>query len=137
MINIEAIKPQDIQQKWPVIEPFVSKALEYSLNEHNSEDLKKKMINGEYLLLGFYEGDKILSIVSAELLTYPRKKIVNIVTAAGSSMEKWLDEWWRAIKILAKEQGAQEITVSGRSGWLKALKKYGFKQQYTVLAVKL
>jgi len=137
MVDITAIKPQEIEQQWDTIKPFISRALEHSLKEYSADDLKHKMIKGEYLLLGFYDGGKILAIVSAELLTYPRKKIVNIVTAAGSNMDSWLDEWWNAITVLAKEQGADEITVSGRVGWLKALKKYGFKRQYTVLAVKL
>lgn len=136
-VRVVAIRPEDINEIWSKLKPYIEMALDYSLNEQSAEDVRQKGINGVYLYLVFYDGDEILGVITVETFDYPNKRIVGVVHVGGKRLDDWLELMWDTVRSLAIEQGASEVISYGRQGWIKKLKKYGFKLQYTVLSVTL
>ena len=51
---------------------------------------------------------------------------IHIWATGGHDMNEWLDDVLVAIRTLAQEQGADRLTLHGRVGWGKILKKHGW-----------
>lgn len=106
----------------------------YGRGELDADDIDAALLDGTMLLLVFCRGGEYLAAVVAELVDKPRYPICHIVAAGGRDSDDWLDVWWDSVQELAREQGARQIFVSGRKGWERKLKPYGFEHAYTVIA---
>ena len=134
---IAAIPRQDISGLWPVIEPYIDRALKFTFGEYKSNDVKDKAMDGHVIFFVVSKDGLIQSVISAEMVETPHKKYMNIVTTAGINFDEWIDDTVDTIIAVAKEQGAEDITMIGRKGWLRKMKKYGFKHKYTALTLTL
>ena len=135
--RVEAIRPEDIESLWPTIKHYIEMALEHSLGEMSAEEVKEDGVNGIYLFLAFYRGNEILGLITVETVIYSRKKIVCVPHVGGKDLDEWCELMVNTVKSLAIEQGASNVISYGRQGWLKKLKPFGFKTQYTILSLTL
>jgi len=136
MINIVAVQPDKIDSVWDQAKPHIDAALRYTKGEMVADSIKEKLLTGENLLLLAIEGGILASIV-CEIVQTAKIKVCHIVACGGVRADIWLDKWYEVIVPLAKEQNCQRISVSGRKGWEKKLKGYGFKHAYTTLDQEL
>lgn len=137
MVKALALNPDQISGHWPNLKPYIEMALEYSLGEMTSEDVKQGGIEGAYLFIVFHEDNEILGVITVESLEYPTKKIVCVPHVGGKDLDKWHDLMVNTVINLAKEQNATNVISYGRVGWNKKLKPYGFKPQYTISSLTL
>lgn len=133
MIQIVAIEHEKIDQIWPRIKDHIQMALDHSKGELSINTLKKRLDENRSLLLLASDGADILASIVCELVDTDSGRVCNIVTAGGEKADTWLDEWYNQIVPIAKDQGCVRISLNGRKGWEKKLKKYGFDYAYTTL----
>lgn len=136
-VRVKALRSDEIESQWPILKPYIDMALEYSLGEMSSDDVKEDGIKGIYLFLTFYRGNELLGVITVETVVYSRKSIVCVPHVGGKELDEWCDLMVDAVKNLAIEQGASNVISYGRQGWLKKLKPHGFKPQYTILSLTL
>jgi len=134
---IAAVPKEDIERLWPMIKPYIDRVLNHTFGEYNAEDVKEKAINGNIVFFIVTIGGEVKSVISAELVEAPQKKYMNILTTSGKDFDVWIQEAVDTIINVAKEQGAQDITMVGRKGWLRKMEKYGFKHKYTAITLTL
>ncbi len=136
LIMINAIVPhkRDIDIYWSTFAPLIEKALAYSGGEHTLEDIKQDWQTGKQVFIGIYEREKILAVISVEMICFPQKTIMNIPIVAGEQVEKWLDYALEKLNELGKMHEATEMRTRGREGWLRMLKTKDFKHEYTILS---
>lgn len=134
---ISGIKPDWLDRFWQVISDDIQRAVEHSNGELSLCSLYEKVKSGEMMLL-------IVSDTSGEIyascLIETRhfstgKRVLNVTTLNGYSMGLWLDDLMDVLRKTAKEFECSEIYAVGRSGWVKQLKKYGFKPVHQVVSV--
>lgn len=106
--------------------PWIEAALEYSGGTHDWYDIVFGVLNGNLQLW-----PKDNSALVTEVLTYPRKKVLNVFLGGGDleelkAMHGEVIEW-------AKEQGCTAARISGREGWKRAYKPFGWEPLYTTL----
>jgi hypothetical protein len=135
LVSCHAIPPKLVDQEWEWVEPYITRALDYSLLCEDVDEVRKDAISGDTILMVFTDGDDVLSVVAAEIIANKRRRIIHVLSASGKRLGDWLDAWWDAITNIAKELDIQSITINGRRGWEKHLKPYGFKHKRTVLEV--
>jgi len=133
MVHIEAIRAEDILEVWLDIREYIERALKYALGEYKVSDVLRKIKAGEIIPLVVYIDNKLTAVLTLELVQMPQKKVMNIMTAGGACMDGWLAEAVEVTDKLAKEFGADTISIHGRRGWLKTLAQYKYKDTYTVL----
>lgn len=121
---------------WNQVKPHIDAALYYTKGEMVAEGIKEKLLTGEDLLLLAVE-DGILASIVCEIVQTATIKVCHVVACGGVRADIWLDKWYEIIVPLAKEQGCQRISLSGRKGWEKKLKRYGFEHAYTTLDQEL
>ncbi len=98
-------------------------------------DLIAACIGGELTLWGAFdeklvgEGEPLLAILVTNVRPYYRCNVLEILILSGDRMDEWLDQMNETTERYARDTNCliREIPA-GRVGWLRALKKYGFKE---------
>ena len=108
---------------------WIEAALEYSGGTHLYEDVVTAVVEGKMQL---WPAEK--SCWVTEITVYPRKKVLHVFLAGGDldeimGMHESVVQW-------AKNQGCEGMTLTGRKGWVKALKDNGWKPQQLMLLEK-
>ena len=103
--------------------PWIEAALGYSGNTHNFEDIVCGVKAGTMQLW-----PALHSCLVTEIVIYPRKKLLNIFLAGGElnelmGMQADVEKW-------AIREGCDGGMISGRRGWERPLKKFGWKFQH-------
>ena len=137
MINISALPLNSLGSAWNAIAPYIQKGLDYANNELDIDDVHTMVEDGDVVVLMIEENNKILSVITLELVNKPAKRVMCIMTAGGEALDRWLPEIMEVIYKIAKEQQADSISINGRKGWLKILEKYNYKHLYTVLSCEV
>ncbi len=133
---IIAIPPESLDEAWLQVEPLLSKGLAFNNGDITTEETYDRISDGTYLLVCSMLGNEIQAAFAVELVTNHRKTC-NIVLAGGQDIDSWLDDFMDTIRSLAKEQGAEALTIMGRKGWARKMKPYGFHETARILEVAL
>lgn len=136
-IDIFSVHSSMIDDAWPAIKPYIEKAMPYANGEFCAEDVHEMIRAGSVIPVVMSYRAEIMAVVTLEVSQKPGKKIMCLMTAGGTDLEHWLDEFMDVATELAIEQGCRSIYVNGRAGWLRKLKRHGFQKSYTVLSKEL
>ncbi len=116
---ITGIPSDQINQWWPLVEPFVARGLEYADGKYSTEDIRRGLNERTYQL---WMANVLDSICVTTIVDYPRKRVCNVLLAAGNHLHRWVDEMDATISAWAKENGCRSIETYGRPGWERVLK---------------
>ncbi len=105
---------------------WIESALEHSGGTHNFDDICEGVKEGRMQLWPGKDG-----CVITELVSYPRIKTINVFLGAGKLDQ--LTDMHESVIAWAKLNGAKKLTMSGRFGWERALKKHGWKFLQTTM----
>lgn len=108
---------------------WIQAALDKGDDTHDLIHIYDGLINTSFQL---WSNDKCCVIT--EIIDYPKKRVLHIFLAGGSlegirALEEDAIQW-------AKSIGCTDFTLSGRKGWLRALKDNGWKDLNQHLMVK-
>ncbi len=101
---------------------WIQAALDKGGNTHSFDDIKAAILKGSMQLWPAPDACAV-----TEIIRYPRKKCVHIFLAAGN-LNTILDAQ-PSFEAWAVQQGCELITLTGRMGWLKTLKRDGWEPQ--------
>ena len=105
---------------------WIEDALEYSGGTHTFDDIAELIGKGR---LQLWPAKK--SCIVTEITVYPRKKVLHVFLGGGD-LDEILD-MHQSVVQWAKDQGCSSLTMTGRKGWVKALKDDGWKSQLVLL----
>ena len=108
----------------------LAEAMETDPQGSTVEDLEQGLVSGRYIALEI-DGSACAVL---EMTDDHRGRRLHIAALAGRFMKRWLDTLERTVLRIAREQGAERITLGGRLGWQKQLKHYGFRTESVVLS---
>lgn len=137
MIEIVAIKPELLDQAWPVAAPFVEKVLPHNRGQYSLADVRRDIERGESLLLLVLEGQQCLAAVVCTFEEQQGKRVLHMPIVAGDRLDEWSDICHQTIPRIAKEYGCSMVTGRGRRGWIRKLAPYGYKELYTVFGMEI
>ena len=105
---------------------WIEAALKHTGGTHTFDDIAAGCYLGKFRLLTDPEGCLVL-----EVHEFPRKRVLNVFLAggrltAGLSRLEDIDE-------VARELGASEITMTGRSGWERVLAEHGWQKEHVTM----
>lgn len=128
-----------IEAIWKYVEDLLEKPVELNLGEFTLEDIKDRLLKDDMQLwIAASTSEKILAAGVSEVVVYPREKRVRIVLigARENRLDEWIDTCFEPSSPFfnwCKDIGAKRVESTGRDGWTKVLRDYGFKKYYTVL----
>lgn len=129
-IEIIPVHPTKLDAVWPVVEPWLVKAMEHGGGLYAPEDVLEACRRTEFILWIALdvERDAIIGMTVTSLDVYPRKKVATIRWGGGNTGDgrRWLHDMVVVLKGWGKHFGADTLGGAGRRGWLRG---YGFKER--------
>lgn len=121
---------------WPLIENWVSAALEKSKADCTAKDVREQLADRRMQLWLAWEGDRAKGCCVTELVNTARGRICNLVAVGGIDFAEW-----RAliedIKAWARANGCVCLEASGRAGWERLVGDDGWKKVRTTIEMEL
>lgn len=120
----------DLMQKVEKYRVDIERALSYGVAGLGYDEVCARILKGQY---HFYPLPN--SVMIMEVVHYEDYKVYHGVIAAGDFEE--IAAMHEPIKAIAKGLGCTKLALSGRRGWLRAFKPYGWREQQTVIELPL
>ena len=128
------LEAEDIDLVWGDVVPLIEKALQHAEGELVPDDIKKHLDKGDLRLWIALEGKETIAAMVTEVIQYPRKKIVRVITLAGRNMDMWYD-FLPMIEGYAIRNGCSSLEAWSRKGMARKLKDW--KHSYDIITKDL
>ena len=128
------LEAEDIDLVWHDVEPLIKKALQHAEGELIPDDIKKHLDKCDLRLWVALEDKETIAAMVTEIIQYPRKKIVRVITLAGKDMAMWYN-FLPMIEGYAIRNGCSSLEAWSRKGMARKLKDW--KHSYDIITKDL
>ena len=118
------VNPRDIPYLWNQVKPLIDKALKHGSGEVTSNDLLKLLLEGQNELWCGIDQTGVTSAGITEIVTYPQKRILRIITWAtrsGKDQELWTGALSN-VERYARQNQCELLEAYARKGLARKLK---------------
>jgi len=129
-IKIALVNPEDVTYVWDDVLPLLNKALRHSEGELEPEDLIKHLDKGDLRMWVAMQDNEMIACMVTEIISYPRKKIVRVITLAGKDMDSWYD-FLPMLEGYAVNNECSSLEAWTRKGMTRKLKDW--KHAYDII----
>ncbi len=119
---------------WSAVSPLLDKVSSHSEGELEADDFLPLLREGQMELWIAIKDKRVIAAMITQVIPYPRKNVLRIISIAGEQMDLWMDQIWR-VEDFARARNCRALELWGRKGWLKILKDW--KNSYHVLTKEL
>ena len=135
-MTLSLVTPKDVPYVWVEVKPLIDKALKHTAGEMNSSDVLNLILNKNQVLWLGLEDEEIFCAGTTELIYYPKKTILRIVTFASKSGHHY--ELWKDF-IDTLEDYAHLYKCSAIEAWVRKglAKKLKWDNEYSVITKQL
>ena len=117
------VSNEDVPYIWENVLPHIEAMEPHSEGELSPVDFYEALTNAEMQLWVAIEKKEILASMITQIVPYPRKRVLRIISIGGEDMEKWLG-FMSLLEEWALSVGCTSLECWGRKGWLKVLKDW-------------
>lgn len=129
---IRGIPAPHVDKFWKLAEPYIKRALDRANGELDHHDLRAMIAERNVQLWMVSNKERIVGALTTEIVVYPRKKVVRVITLAGNEFTEWFPVAEEVIIAFGIEQGCEGIESFVRNGLTKRLAPSGYKKIYEV-----
>jgi len=119
-VKAQIVAPEDVAYIWERVAPLLDEAQEHTEGEVESDDFLESLTHGDMQLWIATEGNELHSIMITQIITYPQKKVLRIISIAGSDFKR-LYQFNEMVESFAIKTGCTSLELWGRKGWKKLL----------------
>jgi len=121
--KIVLVSPDDVPYIWDKIHDHLVSMTPHSEGELEPDDFYEAISEGAMQLWIALEEKELLASMVTQIVTYPRKNVLRIISISGDDMYKWIG-YIPTIEDWALSMGCTSLECWGRKGWLKVLKEF-------------
>lgn len=135
-VGLIGIQASDAVAYWPVIKPFVQRALNEGRGELTADDVIRLVTDRSaqlwVIMLG--EQPRVVGVMVTELVTYPSgKSVCRVILLSGEVMDEWGGSVTEQLGDWARAKGAISLEAYTRPGMVKKMKANGWSETYRVI----
>ena len=119
-LKAQIVQPEDIAYIWEDVSPLIEMARKHSEGELETDDFLEPLTHGDMQLWIATEDSKMHSVMVTQIVPYPQKKILRVISIAGSDFKR-LYEFNEMVESFAVRTGCTGMELWGRKGWKKLL----------------
>lgn len=131
--HFSAIPPSLVERFWQFAEPYVKRALDHTSGEFLPADIKALCKDQIIQLWLVTEGPKVVGAVTTEIVVYPNRRHLRVITLGGSKAKEWTSLVDTILSDFAKTEKCDAMEAFVRKGYVPVLAEYGFKLTYSVV----
>ena len=117
------LDPDDVECIWDQVEPILARAVSRSEGELKTNDILNFVIEGDMQLWIVAENKEIIAALVTQIITYPQKRILRLVSLAGEDFNKF-KHFLDMVQSFAIQKGCTALELWGRKGWKKLLPEW-------------
>ena len=134
-MNIQRVDVGHIHQVWPLVEGYLTSALEHSKGDYTLESVKVLLVTGQWMLVVAVDDDQVKGAATVSFNNRPHDRVA-FVTAIGGKLISSADSFAQ-LKDLLRTVGATCIEGAARDSIARLWSRYGFEEKYKIVGVKL
>jgi len=119
-VKANIVQPEDIPYIWDQVAPLLDRVREHTEGELETDDYLGELSDGNMQLWIATENNGLHSIMVTQIAVYPQKKVLKIISMAGSEFSR-LYEFNDMVESFAIKTGCSGMELWGRKGWKKLL----------------
>ena len=123
------LDPDDVECVWDKVEPILARVVSRSEGELETEDILDLVTEGRMQLWIVADDKEIIAALVTQIITYPQKKVLRLVSLAGEDFNKF-KHFLDMVQSFAIRKGCTALELWGRKGWKKLLPEW--KSEYIV-----
>lgn len=135
-MKIQYVPLEFVNQTWPLVEPYVSAALEHSHGEYTVDQAKVLLTTGAWVLYVAVDDAGALHGAGAVQFNNLPNDRVAFVVAIGGKLFTSQDTWQQFVGLL-KAQGATRVEGAARESIARLWTRYGFEEKYRIVSVRI
>ena len=128
-IQIVELTKSQAADFWEELVPFVQRALSFDPYATVSlGDLERQVREGYARVIICARGEELLAANVVQLFKNTMgERVLHVLATAGDQAHLWLEPLIESLNGIGALEGAVAITMSGRPGWARKLKVFGFR----------
>lgn len=115
MVQITAVKPEEVEGVWPSVKPFLDPAIEKDFF-HDENSLKSSVMEDRAILFIAIVDGKISGAVITQIEKM-KVSLVNILSLGGQNFKAWGQKMNEALTLYASHMECKYIVANGSEGW--------------------
>lgn len=126
-VMVSAVPREHVHEIEGHLRPLIRKLGSHLGNRFDEDTLVAALAAGKMdLWIAFNDAGNILCFAATAIHEYPLRKVFSCIFCAGDEMDKWADSMMSMLTSYARDSGCKSIELTGRPGWTRFLKRYGF-----------
>ena len=125
-LKAHLLDPEDVEYVWDKVEPILARAVSRSEGELKTNDILDFISEGDMQLWIVSENKEIIAALVTQIITYPQKRILRLVSLAGEDFNKF-KHFLDMVQSFAIQKGCTALELWGRKGWKKLLPEWNSK----------
>jgi hypothetical protein len=118
-IEILPVPVNAVRVVWDKALPHLAEPIALSHGCYEPEDVAGFCEKGGFKLWLACDGEEIIAAIVAEIVDFPRKRVLLIRFAGGRDMARWYAPMETAVEEWARAFGCSAECVFGRKGWAR------------------
>jgi len=119
-LKAQIVQPEDVAYIWDQVAPLLEKVKEHSEGEAEPDDFLEALTHGDMQLWIVTEDKEIIVALVTQIVSYPQKKILRLISLAGEDFNKF-KHFLDMVQSFAIKTGCTGLELWGRKGWKKLL----------------
>lgn len=134
-MNIERVDPMHVHHVWPMVEGFISSALEHSQGDYTLEQVKTLVAMGNWTLVVAVDNNGVQGAATVDFFNRPNDRVA-FITSIGGHLVSSADSV-EQLKNLLGSFGATCIEGAARQSIARLWSRYGFEEKYQIVGVRI
>lgn len=135
-MNIQEVPVQLVNQVLPLVEDYISSALDYSCGDYTLDEARVFLTTGAWsLVVAFDEPGKFKGAAAIQYFNRPRDRVAFII-ALGGHLVTGHENGKHFFDVL-RANGATCVEAGARDGILRLWQKYGLEKKYSIISASL
>lgn len=126
-VTVSAVPREHVLRIEDQLRPLIKRLGSHLGNRFDEDTLIDALASGKMdLWIAFDDEGVIVAFGATAIHEYPLRKVFSAIFASGTKLGEWSDNMMFMWMQYAKDCGCSSIEVTGRPGWTRFLKRYGF-----------
>lgn len=135
--HIQPIPAQMVPQMWRYAEPYIKRALDHTSGELRHEDVAKLCEAQDMQLWLVASGNRCVGAITTEIVVYPHRKHLRVVTLAGSQFSEWIELADNILVEFATQTQCHAVEALVRKGFVMKLAPLDYRHKYSVVVKEI
>lgn len=133
------LTPKKLVVRWKEVRPLLQRAVVHNKGELIVDDVIDLVWQGKMFVAVLEEDEKILLVVAAEVIYFPKRKVMNLVLVGGTGTTILREQFHERLLQMAKTLEVQAIRCYCRDSVMRLLQRLDLKitKAYNVLELEV